>query len=80
MSNEDDVKMLKGVKRGMRISLVLLIISAILTVATPSKDGVTKMMIASVITEENVEATKEDVKEIVDYITEKIVETKGEDD
>lgn len=80
MSNEDDVKMLKGVKRGMRISLILLIISAILAVAIPSKDGITKMMIASVITEENVEATKEDVKEIVDYITEKIVETKGEND
>lgn len=77
MSDEEDVKLLKSVKRGMRITLILSIISSILVVATPSGDGVTKMMIASVITEENVESTKEDVKEIVDYITEKIIETKG---
>ena len=40
----------------------------------PSKEGVTKMMIASVVTQENVQSVKGDVKELIDYITEKAIE------
>ena len=68
------------VTKGLKIMKKCFIIGGIcvfLACVIPTKDGVTKMMISSVITYENVEAVKGDAKELVDYITEKALEVKG---
>ena len=59
-------------------TIVTLLISLLLSVTIPTSKTVTKMLIASVITVENVESAKEDAKELVDYICEKISEVKDE--
>ena len=68
------------VKKGLKIMKKCFIIGGIcilLACVIPTKDGVTKMMISSVVTYENVETVKGDAKELVDYITEKALEVKG---
>lgn len=51
-------------------------ISLFIGILTPSKETCIEMMIASQVTHENVTATKEEIYEIVDYITDKV---KGEE-
>lgn len=63
-------------KKMIKVSVIATIISAVLMVVVPSEETVNKMMISSFITEENVEKTKEEAKEIVDYIAEKAIELK----
>ena len=43
-----------------------------LTCAIPSKETCEEMMIASVVTHENVEQAKDDVKNIIDYVFDRI--------
>lgn len=62
-----------------KMATILCIIFAVLCTITPSEKTATKMMIASVVTYENVDKVKGDAKEIIDYITEKAIEIKGED-
>ena len=50
---------------------VILIISITLNILVPSGEACKKMLISSLITEKNIESTKEEVKEVVDYIFEK---------
>lgn len=52
--------------------IITTIIVGILAVFTPSSETCEKMLISSVVTHENVEATKEDAKEFIDYLFEKI--------
>jgi len=59
-----------------RKMVIPLIISAFLLVLIPSKDTLTKMLVASYVTTENVDKAATTSKDIVDYITEKIVEMK----
>lgn len=59
-------------------TIVTLLISLLLSVTIPTSKTVTKMLVASVITVENVESAKEDTKELVDYICEKFSEVKSE--
>ena len=66
----------KFCKKMIKASVIATIISAVLMVVVPSEETVNKMMISSFITEENVEKTKEEAKEIVDYIAEKAIELK----
>ena len=47
------------------------IISLTVSLIVPSSTTVKEMMIASVVTHENVDATIEDVKELIDYTIEK---------
>lgn len=63
-------------KKMIKVSAIATIISAVLMVVVPSEEKVNKMMISSFITKENVEKTKEEAKEIVDYIAEKAIELK----
>lgn len=72
--DEDDAKFLTKVKKGIIVPFILCGVLTVLAVATPSKEGMTKMMIASVITQENVENVKGDVKELVDYVVDKAAE------
>lgn len=63
-------------KKMIKVSAIATIISAVLIVVVPSEETVNKMMISSFVTKENVEKTKEEAKEIVDYIAEKAIEVK----
>lgn len=63
-------------KKMIKVSVIATIISAVLMVVVPTEETVDKMMISSFITKENIEKTKEEAKEIVDYITEKAIELK----
>lgn len=62
-------------KKVKRVAIPISIIGLTLALFTPSKDTVKEMMIASVVTEERVDKTVEDVKEFVDYVFEKINES-----
>lgn len=66
----------KFCKKMIKVSVIATIISAVLMVVVPTEETVDKMMISSFITKENIEKTKEEAKEIVDYIAEKAIELK----
>ena len=66
----------KFCKKMIKASVIATIISAVLMVVVPTEETVDKMMISSFVTKENIEKTKEEAKEIVDYITEKAIELK----
>lgn len=66
----------KFCKKMIKASVIATIISAVLMIVVPTEETVNKMMISSFVTKENVEKTKEEAKEIVDYITEKAIELK----
>ena len=68
-----DSEILKSFKKIMIASIITLFISILL----PSKETCVEMMVASQVTHENVTATKEEIYEIIDYVTDKV---KGEDD
>ena len=53
------------------------IISLFIGILVPSKEACVEMMIASQVTHENVTATKEEIYEIIDYVTDKV---KGEEE
>lgn len=52
--------------------IIASIISLFIGILTPSKETCIEMMIASQVTHENVSATKEEIYEIVDYVTDKV--------
>jgi hypothetical protein len=68
---DDGNKMLIKV---FKTCVITIIIMVILAVFTPSSQTCEKMLISSVVTHENVESTKENAKEFVDYLFEKIEE------
>lgn len=68
---DDGSKMLLKV---FKTCIITIIITGILAVFTPSSRTCEKMLVSSVVTHENVESTKEDAKEFVDYLFEKIEE------
>ena len=77
LSDREKEEQNKWLKK-FKVSTIFAIIFMCLFCVTPTKEGVTKMMIASVVTYENVEMVKGDAKEIIDYITEKAVEIKSD--
>lgn len=52
--------------------IVASIISLFICILIPSKETCIEMMIASRVTHENVTATKEEIYEIIDYVTDKL--------
>ena len=74
-ASDDDFD--KVMKKSGKIVLPLAVIGLVFAVFVPSKDTVKEMMIASVVTEERVDATVEDVKGVVDYIFEKVNDHDG---
>lgn len=65
---DDEKKILKISKKTIITSFIVLFIG----IFVPSKETCIEMMVASQVTHENVTATKEEVYEIVDYITDKV--------
>lgn len=68
----------KFIKKLFISTIIIFIVSLILSIAIPTSKTITKMLVASVITVENVNEAKEDTKELVDYIFEKVSEIKEE--
>lgn len=58
------------------VSTIIAIVLTIGAIICPTGEAVTRMLIASVITEENVDSVKGDVLEIIDYTVDKINEVK----
>ena len=71
--DDDEKKIFKIYKKIIITSIITLFIG----IFVPSKETCIEMMIASQVTHENVTATKEEIYEIVDYITDKV---RGEDE
>ena len=67
-----DGEIKKNVKKATIIIGICAIVTIFLSVALPDKQTCIEMMVASQVTHENVEAVKEEVYEIVDYVTEKV--------
>ena len=66
--DDDEKRTLKLFKKIIIASFISLFIG----ILTPAKETCIEMMIASQVTHENVAATKEEIYEIVDYITDKV--------
>lgn len=60
-----------------KIIIIASFISLFIGILFPSKETCIEMMIASQVTHENVTATKEEIYEIIDYVTDKV---KGEEE
>ena len=58
-------------KLPINLLAIIGIVSLVVSLIVPSSTTVKEMMIASVVTHENVDATIEDVKELIDYTIEK---------
>lgn len=71
--DDDEKKTFKLFKKFIVASIIAIVIG----IFVPSKETCIEMMIASQVTHENVTATKEEIYEIVDYITDKV---KGEEE
>lgn len=76
-SDEEEAK---TCKKWNKISMIALLISTFMLVATPSKETVYEMVVASYITENNIEAAKDNAKDLVDYIIDKCDEANDKDD
>lgn len=68
----DEVKVIKALKRMVAVAVLLMTLDMLL----PSKKTCYQMMIASQITDNNIQKAEDTIKESVDYIFEKINEGK----
>ena len=66
-------------KKVGKVSGIILTFSVIFLILFPNSQTITKMVVASYVTEENVEKAKDQVVEIVDYIFEKVNDVNKED-
>lgn len=62
---------IEGKKIPIKLFAIIGAISIAISLIVPNSTTVKEMMIASVVTHENVDATIEDVKELIDYTIEK---------
>lgn len=65
---DDEKKILKLFKKVIIASFI----SSVIGLFVPSKETCIEMMIASQVTHENVAATKEEIYELIDYVTDKV--------
>ena len=70
--DENEVKTFKILRKIIMTGIILLFIG----ILVPSKETCVEMMVASQVTHENVTATKEEIYDIIDYVTDKV---KGEE-
>ena len=75
--DEEDTKIMK---KWNKVSVIALLISTFMLIAIPSKETVYEMVVASYITENNIEAAKDSAKDLIDYIVDKCDEANDKDD
>ena len=63
-----------AIKKHIKLFFILGLLVVTISLLLPNKETCIEMMVASQITHENIEATKEEVYDIIDYITDKIKE------
>lgn len=78
MNDDEKMWMKKWIMRFTKI-FIAGIITLFIGVLVPSKETCVEMMIASQVTHENVSATKEEIYEIIDYMTDKVNRTESEE-
>ena len=71
-----DESEIKVCVKGCKICGVIFVISLLTTIFVPDKQTCMEMLIAKTITVENVNGTIEQAKEIIDYIVDKVEESK----
>nr|DAF10652.1 MAG TPA: hypothetical protein [Caudoviricetes sp.] len=71
-NEEDEVKVIKAIKKMFIVATLVITFSTFI----PSKKTCYQMMIASQVTEENIQKAEDTIKKSVDYIFEKINEGK----
>lgn len=69
---DGDDKMVNLLTKYIKPFTVIAVIFIFLACVIPSKETCEEMMIASVVTHENVDQAKDDVKSIVDYVFDRI--------
>ena len=67
--DDDDLKV---IKKAIKISLTVFIVSVLIAIFTPSKDTMIQMLVAKCATYDNANWTLETIKSAVDYIVEAI--------
>lgn len=67
-------------KNGFKLFISIGIISAILTILTPSTETVYTMVVANEITSDNIQTIGKNGKDVVDYITNQIDKVVNEDE
>lgn len=72
----DDEQVMYRKTRNLALTLATILI--LTGVAIPNKETCIQMMVASVVTKENVDMAKDDIYSFVDYTIEKIKEVKDE--
>lgn len=74
-----DEQQIKVAKKRIKMCVPILIILTLLIIFIPSKKTIYEMTVASYITEENIENSKETAMELIDYIVDKF-NNKGENE
>lgn len=67
-------------KKHIKLSLIITVVFLSLSCIIPSKETCEEMMIASVVTHENVDQAKDDIKSIVDYVFDRIESNDSEEE
>lgn len=76
---DGDNEMVNLLTKYVKPFTVIAVIFIFLACVIPSKETCEEMMIASVVTHENVQQTKDDVKSIVDYVFDRIESNDSEE-
>lgn len=67
----EDKTILK-LKKGLKLSIIPVVITSIMYIAIPSKDVMYKMLVTKYVTYENIDKATDTIKDSVDYIFEKL--------
>lgn len=67
----------KMIKKAYKVSLVMVLVCSIVFTFIPSKQDIYLMYATKLVTEENYNFTKEELKSGIDYLFEKIKEVEG---
>lgn len=70
---------IKKFKRGIYITIIVMVISLLGVIFIPSRKTIYQMIVFDNLTENNIQAGKDNIKELIDYTVEKIEEVNKED-
>lgn len=76
--NWEDKTILK-LKKGLKLSIIPIVITSVMYIAIPSKDVMYKMLVSKYVTYENIDKATNTIKDGVDYIFEKLDGGKDKD-
>lgn len=71
---------IKKFMRGVYITVIVMVVSLLGVIFVPSRKTIYQMIVFDNITENNIQAGKENIKELIDYTIEKIDEVNKEED